>query len=167
MLLCVLLAAACGDEKNPNAENKALAAKTMEAMSNVKRLYDEVTVFYMGGNASASTSMTVSAPQFPAKSVGPTPPVGSCCSNGGNQCTPDASLWKDKTWDDLMFSMDTPYFYSYQYITEDPTKEFTVRAIGDLDCDGEYSTFEMTGKLTEDNPDGPTGGELKITKEHE
>ena len=67
---------------------------------------------------------------------------------------PDASLWAVEPWVSLQFSVDDPHYYSYQYEVAADGKSFTVRALGDLDCDGQYSTFEMTGQA---GPDGPEG----------
>lgn len=41
-----------------------------------------------------------------------------------------------------------------------------VRAFGDLDCDGTYSTFEMVGEITADQPDGPPGN-VEVTRTNE
>jgi hypothetical protein len=60
----------------------------------------------------------------------------------------------------LQFSVDDPHYYSYAYKVDG--KKFTVSAYGDLDCDGEYSTFEMSG-----DAEGKTKAKLEVTKELE
>jgi hypothetical protein len=93
---------------------------------------------------------------FPAPSVGPTPPLGTCCAGGAVKCLPDETLWTSKpTWMELHFSVDDPHYYSYEYRVAPDRQSFTVRAYGDLDCDGEYSTFELTGTPTS-GPSEPT-----------
>ena len=128
-------------------------SKTAEAREFVKKLYDGARAYYMDPNY-ARGSITPIPSQFPTLSVGPTPPLGTCCSQGG-KCEPSASQWDHETWTALLFSVDDPHYYSYTYITPDPFTEFTVRANGDLDCDGEYSTFEMLGFINAEYSDGP------------
>lgn len=79
---------------------------------------------------------------------GPTPPLGSCCETG-DKCLPDASLWESEPWVALQFSMDEPHYYSYQFVPG--PNGFVVRAMGDLNCDGETSLFELEGQF--DNGD--------------
>ena len=133
-------------------------SKTTEAQQFVKKMYDGARAYYMDGHYGGdSLSMAPLPPQFPGKSVGPTPPLGSCCKGSSGKCTPDAAHWTDSTWVALMFSVDDPHYYSYEYKTDDPTKGFTVSAYGDLDCDGEYSTFRLQGIINEEYADGPPG----------
>jgi len=85
--------------------------------------------------------------RFPAPGAGPTPALGTCCMTGG-KCMPDRRQWRDDpVWgpDGLQFSIDRPHYYSYQYQVNDDGSEFTASAYGDLDCDGESSTFELDG----------------------
>jgi hypothetical protein len=55
----------------------------------------------------------------------------------------------------LQFSVDDPHYYSFQYELGKDGESFTVTARGDLDCDGEYSTFSMEGRIE--------GGEISGT----
>ncbi len=103
-------------------------SKTTEARQFVRKMHDGARAHY------AETG------KLPA-AVGPTPPLGSCCKGSGDKCFPNAKLWDHPTWIALQFSVDDPHFYSYAFITDGDS--FTVQAMGDLDCDGIYSTFEM------------------------
>ena len=84
------------------------------------------------------------------ESVGPTPPAGSCCQGVNGKCAPDPALWDHPTWQALGFSIQDSHRYSYQYEVTDGGKGFVARALGDLDCDGLFSTFELTGASTDD-----------------
>ena len=128
-------------------------SKTSEAREFVKKLYDGARSYYMDPGGGGITPIP---PQFPAPSVGPTPPLGECCKQGG-KCAPERDTWEAPTWTALMFAVDDPHYYSYQYEVVDPAKKFVVRAFGDLDCDGVYSTFEMTGEINAEFSDGPAG----------
>lgn len=95
---------------------------------------------------------------FPSQPAGPTPPLGSCCEQG-SRCQPDPSLWMQPPWVDLDFSIQRSHYYSYEYEPTAGGASFTVRAYGDLDCDGNYSTFELVGY-----PDGPSASVDRITE---
>lgn len=86
---------------------------------------------------------------FPPGKTGPVPPAGSCCDGPDGQCAPDPSLWEEEPWSAIEFEEDMPHRYSYEYEV-DLSGALTVRAIGDLDCDGSFSTFQVTGTV-----DGP------------
>jgi hypothetical protein len=94
------------------------------------------------------------ADRFPGPSAGPTPPLGSCCATGA-ACLPDATLWQVEPWRSLDFAIADKHYYSYEYRVADDGQTFTARAYGDLDCDGEYSTFEITGS-PDISPSKPT-----------
>ncbi len=112
-------------------------SKTTEARQFVKKIYDGARAYHMdSGKLPASTPLTPPNPT-------------ACCE----KCAPDASQWTSDAWVSLMFSVDDPHYYSYQFIS-DGSSTFTVRAHGDLDCDGEWSTFEMYGQV---GPDGIPG----------
>ncbi len=55
--------------------------------------------------------------------------------------------------------MDDPHYYSYNYIMGGAVTigPYTARANGDLDGDGEFSTFEMYGTINSIYADGPAG----------
>ena len=80
--------------------------------------------------------------RLPQQPVGPTPPVGRCCEQGG-ECVVDQASWADPAWRALRFSIDDTHRYSYQYELAEGGREVTLRAIGDLDCDGNYGTVEV------------------------
>ncbi len=102
--------------------------------------------------------------RYPDVSTAVTPPAGSCCQGEETTCAPNASLWADKPWTDLQFSADDPHRYSYQYESKANGTAFVVRAIGDLDCDGTYSTFEMQGAM---DKDGAPQIDRFVTRENE
>ncbi|HEU5058863.1 MAG TPA: hypothetical protein VFU21_20155, partial [Kofleriaceae bacterium] len=133
-------------------------SKTSEARELLRRMYDGARAYWMEQTGS---------PRLPAPSAGPTPPLGTCCQQGG-KCQPDLALWAGEPWRSLKFSMDDPHYYSYEYKVAPDGKGFTVRAYGDLDCDGQYSTFSLYGEVNEANADGPPGtAELQRVDETE
>lgn len=127
-----------------------------EAVKDLQKLYEGARAYaeerrIRGGRAS-----------FPPKSVGPTPPLNTCCTFPDRQCRPNLAFWIDPTWQALKFTVDDPFYYSYTY--QSNGSEFSVRANGDLDCDGVYSTFEMVGRIL---PDGTVAGAGGMFKDQE
>jgi hypothetical protein len=58
--------------------------------------------------------------------------------------------WEGPTWQALAFNLSDPHYYSYEYVSSGTgtTAVFTARALGDLDGDRTYSTFERSGGAT-------------------
>ena len=136
----------------PSFMKNARKAKTAEATSNVKKLYDGART-YFEEEMNARGSITPIAKQFPSNpAVTTAPALGACCLAAGKKCAPAPALWTDPAWQALKFSMDDPHYYSYTYLSSgtDATSQFTARANGDLDCDTTYSTFEMVGSIQSD-----------------
>ncbi|MGE0871189.1 MAG: hypothetical protein AB7P03_21675 [Kofleriaceae bacterium] len=98
---------------------------------------------YLADRVSLAVAATGKLPELPA---GPTPSP-SCCDQGG-ACSPDPSVWSEPGWRALEFSIDDEYRYTYQYVPDLKTQTATIRAIGDLDCDGVTSLYEL--KLSRD-----------------
>ena len=107
-------------------------SRTSESRQFVKKMYDGARAYYMD-QSYQSGSLQVLPKQFPGPSTGLVPPDPTACCE---KCAPDASQWMDDVWTALQFSVDDPHYYSYQYIVSDDRQSFTVRALGDLDCDG-------------------------------
>ena len=77
---------------------------------------------------------------------------------------PESAVWDEEPWKALKFSMDDPHYYAYAYTVQvgaagaiDGSHQFTARARGDLDCDGDFSAFSMYGEVNETYADGPAG----------
>jgi hypothetical protein len=84
---------------------------------------------------------------YPTEAAGPTPSLGECCNNGG-KCRPNLTQWRDDPlWDSLDISIDTPHYFSLEYVPGPGGSSYTARAFGDLDCDTTYSTFEITSDM--------------------
>ena len=137
-----------------SVENYQKNSQNTEAKFMVQKMYDGVRAFAMTPQVDTESLMAAS-PRLPAESVGPTPPLGSCCKQGG-KCEPNAKDWEHPTWMAIEFAISDPFYYSYEYKKTSDT-EFSVIAHGDLDCDGDYSTFTLTGSMTADGNIPPPG----------
>jgi prepilin-type N-terminal cleavage/methylation domain-containing protein len=122
-------------------------AKSSEAYVQVQRIYAASRTYILEPRAGRGTS-AISVPQFPDTEL--TTPAGNCCASPGGRCAPDPSQWTSASWSALGFSVDDPHYFRYEYESTGTAaagvgSSFTARAVGDLDCDGVYSTFEMYG----------------------
>ncbi len=82
--------------------------------------------------------------RVPATPAGPTPQP-PCCEQGG-VCHPDPALWSQPGWRELGFSIDGDHRFSYQYTPDATGLSATLRAVGDVTCDGTIRQVEL--KLT-------------------
>jgi hypothetical protein len=160
--------AAGDDSPGGGFDEYARKSKSIEAKVSLKRLHRSALEAGLEERAEPG-SLQTAAPALPEPSAGPTPPLGTCCKGDKGRCAPDPSLWAGPPWTQLLFSMDDPHYYSYEYKVDPAARTFTVSAYGDLDCDGTYSTFSMSGKLDGAASDDPLANvaELKSEKELE
>jgi hypothetical protein len=93
---------------------------------------------YLGNRVADAVKATGKVPPLAA---GPTPRP-SCCDQGGT-CDPDPKTWEAPGWRALGFSIDTPYRYTYEYVPDPSGASAIVRAVGDVDCNGDRSLIEV------------------------
>src|SRR5687767_11558325 len=96
----------------PAFMKNARKAKTAEATTNVKKLYDGARSYYEE-ELVARGSTTPIPKQFP-DNAGLTP-AASCCGSTGGKCAPNPTAWASPSWNALKFSMDDPHYYQYEY----------------------------------------------------
>lgn len=125
------------------------APQTLEAKLSLRKLYD------------ASISYYFEEKQFP-QSITLTPSADPCASGG--VVVPQATTFAFPTWQALNFSVDDPFRYRYEYVSAGTGQgaQFTARAVGDLDCDGVFSTFERSGRVQGESVLGDKAGERAI-----
>jgi prepilin-type N-terminal cleavage/methylation domain-containing protein len=152
----------------PAFMKNARKAKTTEAVTNVKKVYDGARSYYEE-ESNARGQIGVIPKQFPnapAAAANPAPALTTCCATPGKKCAPDPTLWTDAAWQALKFSMDDPHYYSYSYSSAgtDTAATFAATGFGDLDCDADYATFEMVGSV---QTDGTVTGQAGFFKDKE
>jgi prepilin-type N-terminal cleavage/methylation domain-containing protein len=126
-------------------------SKTVEATMNLRKLFDSSVAYFEAEHASP-TGLGLSK-QFPtAPTSNPSPALGSCCGQKGDKCVPAATVFNDSTWAALNFSVDDPFYYSYQYNSSgtETGATFQASAFGDLDCDAIYSTYQRSARVLSD-----------------
>ena len=92
----------------------------------------------IGDGVAKVVATTGKVPPTPA---GPTPQP-SCCEQGG-ACSADAQTWSAPGWRALGFSIDGTYRYTYEYLPDPSGTSAVARAVGDLDCNGDRSLYEL------------------------
>jgi hypothetical protein len=82
--------------------------------------------------------------------AGFTPAQGACCAQLQSICVADPALWAGAPWTDLAFTQNRHFQYSYAFLPNPQSMppSFTVRASADLDCNGIFSLYEITGTLS-------------------
>ena len=139
----------------PAFMRNARKAKTVEATTNVKKMYDGARSYYEE-ERNARGSIVPLPKQFPINAGLTNPASNACCGQAGDKCNPAVAAekngWSDPVWSALKFSMDDPHYYWYTYIGAGTSTAslFSARAQGNLDCDAAHSTFEMTGAVAAD-----------------
>ncbi|HKA88165.1 MAG TPA: type II secretion system protein [Haliangiales bacterium] len=140
----------------PAFMRNARKAKTVEATTNVKKLYDGARA-YFEEERNARGSITPIPKQFPYSAGGTgtdevAPAANSCCGQAGDKCAPNPAAFTAAVWSSLKFSVDDPHYYWYRYQGAGTANAsvFTATAFGNLDCDTVYSTFELVGSVQAD-----------------
>ena len=129
----LLLIALCAIATCPAAKRSCTAkARAAEA--------DEL-LGYLADRVAAHVTTTG---RVPPTAAGPTPEA-TCCDQGGT-CRPDPALWAQPGWRELGFSIDGEHRFAYQYAPDATGLSATLRAVGDVACDGSVRRVEL--KLT-------------------
>jgi len=135
------------DANGPIGAFSKYKAKSMasEAKINLPSISTGVRIAFEEERAEPG-SLTVVTGQLPS-STPMTPAAGACCKEPDGTCAPDMGDWNQEGWKTVGFTPGNPHRYSYEIITKDQT--VTIRAQGDLDCDGVLSTYEMVGTVVD------------------
>ncbi len=80
-------------------------------------------------------------------------PSEPCCGQPNNHCRAVPELYAaDPAWKALDFQIDEPTLFQYSYSASADGQSFIAKAVGDLDCDGVFITYELRGTVTNGNP---------------
>jgi prepilin-type N-terminal cleavage/methylation domain-containing protein len=120
-------------------------AKTTEAIDQLDKIYKGAAFYYTAPHVSSTGSKIWC--QFPT-SQGVTPGA-TCCgaldTNGDGRCDSNSNAWNEKTWAALTFQVTDEVYFVYSFASNGGTMsaaQATANAHADLDCDGDYSTFQ-------------------------
>ena len=124
-------------------------SKTTEATMNIRKMFD-ATVSYHAAERADPTGLIL-AKQFPTQQSW-SPTQAYCCAQAGQKCAPANSntLWTQPTWQALNFSVDDPFYYSYETMGTGGAAtgdKYNLEASGDLNCDKNYSLYRRTAAI--------------------
>ena len=147
LMIVVAIAGILASVATPALMKYIRKSKTTEAVTNVRRMYESGRAYLLEESSSRGVIVPLER-QFPESQA--LTPAASCCASTGDKCVPVAADWQTPTWQALRFAMEDPHYYRYQFESTGSASpgvgsRFTARALGDLDCDGTFSTFEMVG----------------------
>lgn len=161
-IVMIVLAGVCAAVAIPALTKSLRKGKGDEARANVEAIF---------AAANESAAAAGQCPQGrPSGRAGVTPPLDLDCNAADRgRCTPTIDVaeaaqysleeWLDnEVWDSIGFSLVEPHSFHYDLTWETDSEgacRFTAFAYGDLDGDGEFSTFEKSG------------AEIKVTDEAE
>ena len=120
-----------------------------EAIRQLARLARAATSYYVKPRADETGGRMLC--QFPQGEIRTTVAM-SCCdktvNDGQDRCDPAKIEWNRSLWNVLHFQVNEaqPYVFEFAAHGKLGDARFTVSAYGDLDCDGEYSTFRFVGQ---------------------
>ncbi len=141
-----------------------------EALENLDILFMATTEYAALAHARGEPVLCPHIPGTDAGAAGPTPPLSVDCAAGpGGKCNPDgdsrpgsyapALFETDVIWRALAYRKLEGHRYHFSFSARQYEDRciFTISAQGDLDGDGEFSTFVRRGIATADGvrPQGP------------
>ena len=90
--------------------------------------------------------------KYPAGSA-PLTPSQPCCGQPNNHCAAVPQLYASSpVWTALDFQISEPTLFQYSYRGSPDGQSFVAKAVGDLDCDGTFITYELTGSAANGVP---------------
>jgi type II secretory pathway pseudopilin PulG len=142
-------------------------AKTTEARAAVRKMYDGARQYYTDPRYGDATTMQPLQAEYPHINVigwmGPFSDP-NCCAAGGNneKCEPYPIAWDVPVFVNIHFGMPESHYYAYWFRSDQLVfpyyDSFYSRAVGDLDCDGSFSSFTMLATVNSDHE--PVGSGL-------
>jgi prepilin-type N-terminal cleavage/methylation domain-containing protein len=87
--------------------------------------------------------------QFPQASLQPTT---ACCQRPAAKCLGTWTSWTGSGWQALHFILQGPHYYQYEVTRSgsNKTAAFSAFAYGNLDCDAQTATWQVTGSIDSD-----------------
>lgn len=73
-------------------------------------------------------------------------PVVPLCAGGNTKYSKNVALWSAEPWNSIGFQVKESHYYRYRYVVNNSDLTFTTMAVGDLDCDGVFSTYKIITK---------------------
>ena len=126
-----------------NYKRQALA---VEAQASLKKIQAGARQFFVSDHYNSSGELEPR--RFPNGSSSWTP-ANTCCQQSDGRCLSMKEDWGSGPWRTLRFGLYEPHRYQYRFTSQgqDQSSSFTAEARGDLDCNGKYSSYQVTGTV--------------------
>lgn len=128
-------------------------ARTTEAVDRLAILYRSSATYW-------ELALERSEGAVVARTFPPSAPLTPSRVPPGQRLADPPDSWNQPTWRTLGFSLSEPHFFAYEYRSDgvESAAGFTARALGDLDGNGIYSTYERAGRIgAAGEVEGPDG----------
>jgi hypothetical protein len=121
----------------------------MDYMKRSKQTEASLQLNKLGKSAKLGFAETA---RFPAGTA-PLTPAEPCCGQPNHRCRAAPALYAaSPVWRGLDFQIDEPTRFQYSYRASADGQSFVAKAVGDLDCDGVFITYELAGVAVDGNP---------------
>ena len=126
--------------------------QSMAATTHLQAMYQGAAVYF--SQQAANRAGRLRPPTFPETASAPPRKIWYrtvCKDDQPTFFEPTQYTFEAPTWQALNFAVTEPFYYHYEFVSKGKgaNAHFTARAIGDLDCDGVYATFEIVGSVNE------------------
>jgi len=124
-------------------------SKTSEATMNIRKMFDSSVSYYNEEHAARNGGILPRMFPSTVNATPPSAPHSACAGNTSQKVAPAPAMFANASFQALNFSVDDPFYFSYQYTSAGTGRasQFTAQAYGDLDCDNVLSTFERVGTV--------------------
>ncbi|MFH1529752.1 MAG: hypothetical protein ABIK09_03335 [Pseudomonadota bacterium] len=143
-------------------------AKTAEAVDMLDKLYKGSVDYFTTPRVEPDSAGQTFAPcRFP-EDAPLTPGLYGACDSPDERWPANPSAWDHPSWSALRFEISDSHYFAYSFDSsgKDDSAQFTVHAQADLDCDGNFSTFQRYGKgeAVDMGYGGSIGGECRVSQ---
>ncbi len=122
--------------------------KFLDYMKKSKRSEAELNLNAINKAADSEYSENTTYPQAASGAT----PATLCCDGPNKKCAVLQADWAgNAAWDQLGFEMTQPFYFQYSYAPTD-AQHYTAIAHGDLDCDGTFVDYTLTGDASTGSP---------------
>lgn len=120
-------------------------AKTVEASEGLNKIKTGANSYYSADHYDSDGNLLPK--QFPTVATATTPLTACCNQATSPKCTPDPVQWNAPAWRALQFQLTDPHYFQFTWVGSGSASAsvFTAQALGDLDCDTTFSTYELRG----------------------
>ena len=134
----------------PSFQQYAAREKAAEAKQNLHEIRNLAIAFWQTPRVDAQTGQALPA-RFPQTTL--LTPAQSCCDpandrDGDQRCDADATPWQQTGWREMGFQPAGQHRFRYTFESSGTgdNATFAITAVGDVDCDGHESTFQLSAR---------------------